>query len=46
MSKLLFQPWQMRGVTLRNRIIMSPMCQYSTPDGVAGNWHLVHLGSR
>ncbi len=46
MSKLLFQPWQMRDVTLRNRIIMSPMCQYSTPDGVAGNWHLVHLGSR
>jgi 2,4-dienoyl-CoA reductase-like NADH-dependent reductase (Old Yellow Enzyme family) len=46
MSKLLFSPWQLRSVTLRNRIVMAPMCQYSTPDGLAGDWHLVHLGSR
>lgn len=35
-----------RGVTLRNRIVMSPMCQYSARDGMASDWHLVHLGSR
>jgi 2,4-dienoyl-CoA reductase-like NADH-dependent reductase (Old Yellow Enzyme family) len=35
-----------RGVTLRNRIVMSPMCQYSAADGLASDWHLVHLGSR
>jgi 2,4-dienoyl-CoA reductase-like NADH-dependent reductase (Old Yellow Enzyme family) len=35
-----------RGITLRNRIVMSPMCQYSADDGVANDWHLVHLGSR
>jgi 2,4-dienoyl-CoA reductase-like NADH-dependent reductase (Old Yellow Enzyme family) len=35
-----------RGVTLRNRIVMSPMCQYSADDGLANDWHLVHLGSR
>lgn len=35
-----------RGVTLRNRIVMSPMCQYSAQDGFANDWHLVHLGSR
>lgn len=46
MSKLLFQPWPLRSVTLRNRVIMAPMCQYSTPDGIAREWHLVHLGSR
>ncbi|MBU2754908.1 NADH:flavin oxidoreductase/NADH oxidase [Acidithiobacillus sp. CV18-2] len=46
MSKLLFTPWQLRSVTLRNRIIVAPMCQYSTPDGVARDWHMVHLGSR
>ncbi|WP_414039736.1 NADH:flavin oxidoreductase/NADH oxidase [Acidithiobacillus sp. M4-SHS-6] len=46
MSHLLFTPWTQRSVTLRNRIIVSPMCQYSTPDGVAGDWHMVHLGSR
>lgn len=46
MMSRLFQSWQMRGVTVRNRICVSPMCQYSTPDGVAGDWHMVHLGSR
>lgn len=35
-----------RDVTLRNRIVVSPMCQYSSPDGFASDWHLVHLGSR
>lgn len=35
-----------RGVTLRNRIVMSPMCQYSATEGMANDWHLVHLGSR
>src|SRR5260370_6560623 len=35
-----------RDVTLRNRIVMSPMCQYSADDGLANDWHLVHLGSR
>ena len=42
----LFQPLQLRGVTLRNRIAVSPMCQYSSVDGFATDWHLVHLGSR
>lgn len=42
----LFQPLQLRGLTLRNRIAVSPMCQYSSVDGFATDWHLVHLGSR
>jgi 2,4-dienoyl-CoA reductase-like NADH-dependent reductase (Old Yellow Enzyme family) len=42
----LFQPFTLRGVSLRNRIGVSPMCQYSSTDGFANNWHLVHLGSR
>jgi 2,4-dienoyl-CoA reductase-like NADH-dependent reductase (Old Yellow Enzyme family) len=42
----LFDELQIRGVTLRNRIVVSPMCQYSSPDGFATDWHLVHLGSR
>jgi 2,4-dienoyl-CoA reductase-like NADH-dependent reductase (Old Yellow Enzyme family) len=42
----LFQPFTLRSVTLRNRIGVSPMCQYSAEDGVANDWHLVHLGSR
>ncbi|MBR0752936.1 NADH:flavin oxidoreductase/NADH oxidase [Bradyrhizobium jicamae] len=41
---LLFQPITLRGVTSRNRILISPMCQYSADDGVANDWHLVHLG--
>jgi 2,4-dienoyl-CoA reductase-like NADH-dependent reductase (Old Yellow Enzyme family) len=36
----------MRGVTIRNRVGVSPMCQYSSVDGFATDWHLVHLGSR
>jgi len=42
----LFQPLTVRSVTLRNRIGVSPMCQYSAEDGVANDWHYVHLGSR
>jgi 2,4-dienoyl-CoA reductase-like NADH-dependent reductase (Old Yellow Enzyme family) len=42
----LFDPLTIRGVTLRNRIGVSPMCQYSSVDGFATDWHLVHLGSR
>src|SRR5664279_5846742 len=42
----LFQPLTVRSVTLRNRIGVSPMCQYSATDGVANDWHDVHLGSR
>ena len=42
----LFTPLTVRGVTFRNRIAVSPMCQYSSVDGLATDWHLVHLGSR
>jgi 2,4-dienoyl-CoA reductase-like NADH-dependent reductase (Old Yellow Enzyme family) len=42
----LLSPLQIRGVTFRNRIVMSPMCQYSAVEGLASDWHLVHLGSR
>ncbi|HVK11093.1 MAG TPA: NADH:flavin oxidoreductase/NADH oxidase [Gemmataceae bacterium] len=42
----LFEPLTLRGVTLRNRIGVSPMCQYSCADGYVADWHLVHLGSR
>jgi 2,4-dienoyl-CoA reductase-like NADH-dependent reductase (Old Yellow Enzyme family) len=41
----LFSPLTIRDVTLRNRIGVSPMCQYSSIDGIATDWHLVHLGS-
>ena len=40
----LFTPIALRGVTLKNRIVISPMCQYSAVDGHADDWHLVHLG--
>jgi 2,4-dienoyl-CoA reductase-like NADH-dependent reductase (Old Yellow Enzyme family) len=42
----LFSPLEIRDITLRNRIAVSPMCQYSCEDGFATDWHLVHLGSR
>ena len=42
----LFAPLSLREVTLGNRIAVSPMCQYSAVDGVANDWHLVHLGAR
>ena len=40
----LFSPTSLRGLTLRNRTIVAPMCQYSAKDGFANDWHLVHLG--
>ncbi len=43
---MLFSPLAVRGVTFRNRIAVSPMCQYSAADGLPDDWHLVHLGSR
>ena len=42
----LFAPFTLKSVTLRNRIGVSPMCMYSSDDGVANDWHLVHLGAR
>ena len=45
MSKL-FSPLRIKGITLKNRIVTSPMCQYSATDGYANDWHMVHLGAR
>ncbi len=42
----LFEPFILRDITFRNRIVVSPMCQYSSVDGYANEWHLVHLASR
>ncbi len=42
----LFSPYTLRSVTFPNRIAVSPMCEYSSEDGFANDWHLVHLGSR
>jgi len=42
----LFSPLKIKTIELKNRIIVSPMCQYSSEDGFANDWHLVHLGSR
>ena len=46
MAAQLFSPLQIKNTTLKNRIVISPMCQYSATDGFANDWHLVHLGSR
>ena len=43
---ILFSPITLRSVQLKNRLVVSPMCQYSSVDGFANDWHLVHLGSR
>src|SRR3954466_12153320 len=43
---LLFSRLKIRSIELKNRIVVSPMCQYSSKDGFANDWHLVHLGSR
>lgn len=43
---ILFSPLTLRSITFRNRIFVSPMCQYSSHDGLPTDWHLVHLGSR
>ncbi len=45
-SAKLFSAFQLRELTFRNRIFVSPMCQYSAVNGLPGDWHLVHLGSR
>jgi 2,4-dienoyl-CoA reductase-like NADH-dependent reductase (Old Yellow Enzyme family) len=45
-KSLLFSPIQLAGVSIPNRIFVSPMCQYSSEDGFSNDWHLVHLGSR
>jgi len=42
----IFTPFKLRGLVLPNRVVVSPMCQYSAEDGLVGDWHLVHLGSR
>ena len=42
----LFEPLQIRGVTFPNRVFVSPMCEYSSRDGFANDWHFVHLGTR
>ena len=42
----LFQPLRLRGLTLANRAVVSPMCMYSAEDGVPGDWHMVHYGAR
>jgi anthraniloyl-CoA monooxygenase len=41
-----FTPYRLRGLVLANRVVVSPMCQYSAEDGTPDDWHLVHLGSR
>jgi 2,4-dienoyl-CoA reductase-like NADH-dependent reductase (Old Yellow Enzyme family) len=46
MTRKLFSPLTLRDVTFRNRIFVSPMCQYSCTDGIPNDWHLIHLGSR
>ena len=43
---LLFEPLSIRNITLKNRIVVSPMCEYCSEDGFANDWHLVHLGGR
>jgi 2,4-dienoyl-CoA reductase-like NADH-dependent reductase (Old Yellow Enzyme family) len=42
----LFSPLKIKNITLKNRIVMSPMCQYSSVDGFSNDWHMVHLGTR
>lgn len=46
MTEILFTPLKIRDLTLKNRIIVSPMCQYSATNGIPNEWHMVHLGSR
>jgi anthraniloyl-CoA monooxygenase len=42
----MFQPFRLRGMPLANRVVVSPMCQYSAEDGLPNDWHLVHYGAR
>jgi 2,4-dienoyl-CoA reductase-like NADH-dependent reductase (Old Yellow Enzyme family) len=44
MDSALFSPLRLRGLTLKNRVVVAPMCQYSATDGTAGDWHLMHMG--
>lgn len=44
MSSLLFEPLMLRGLTIPNRVVVSPMCQYSANGGSASDWHLIHIG--
>ncbi|MFL5814004.1 MAG: NADH:flavin oxidoreductase/NADH oxidase [Bdellovibrionia bacterium] len=46
MASRLFSPFKLRDIEFKNRIFMSPMCQYSAQDGMPNDWHLVHLGAR
>ena len=46
MTSRLFEPFTLRGTTFANRAWVSPMCQYSSVDGAANDWHVVHLGTR
>ncbi len=46
MTSKLFSPLGIKDITLKNRLAVSPMCQYSAEDGFASDWHLVHYGSR
>ena len=43
-SPLLFEPLALRGLLAKNRIVVSPMCQYSAAEGMVNDWHFVHLG--
>lgn len=45
MTRKLFSPYELRGLTLENRLVISPMCQYSADEGCASTWHLIHIGS-
>src|SRR4028119_923417 len=42
----LYSPLKLKDIEIQNRIVVSPMCQYSSTDGFANDWHMVHLGSR
>ena len=44
MASALFAPTTLRGLALKNRIVVSPMCQYNSDNGTANDWHLMHLG--
>ena len=45
MASVLFSPITLRSLTLANRVVVSPMCQYNSDNGSANDWHLMHLGS-
>ena len=45
MASALFSPITLRGLTLANRVVVSPMCQYNSDNGSANDWHLMHLGN-